>query len=796
MFLLVLNVFVVIISKNCHASFLDDNFIGGASTVAFVGHSCRDKYEYLITKSYSVAKRTRKPRCTESRRPPREGITSRNLFSFNLNNNGGKNEKEEEVNFGTAAVKDKMNVGESNSPLPWVAKNLMIIDRRQGMTRKSKEMVNGSIGDMNNVGIDYSFDKNGSNVTDNNSNRIPSNSFPLASIINVEALLMASGKIPLEEAESDPGTALLMDMISESGRQSVINSSTRNDLGESTTTNGIELSWDAFLGNIRQSVKEVADKNALNGALGPRSDLSISTDYVLNQAIQGIESFLNDAAASFSQERVQNLILAATRSLAVDQSADVLKSAIDNIVATAENLAREQGVDVSEAAAQARATTKYTTEFLRVANGVLLSGYVQGGEFRKQLQEEVAKEMNISLSQSKMMSKPLFHRFSSVQSIPEEDYNHVARKGVEMAKLAGAIYQDTIPTIHELRHALVANGTSADVAWMVTDSIGYDDDFKIASSDFKGNPMLIRTIIIRGFDASDEKVDRERLVQRICNARSVPLSSKFKNIMVHEGLLEVARIVYKDIKPFIDLAGTTHKIVLNGHSIGGALSNLILMIVTAEYGVVVAQEKFIRIYTFGSPPVAVSNNYVLESPKECSILQELGLPSDMVYGYIKPWDPIVRLFSPIDPMYPLIEDLGEDGLTLYATGPPRTLRPVTRAILESWESWPTFRDNNRPVMKQNYRSIGLQHLLMPDPGRYLTDRLITVNVNAYPVDEVLRISPEQLYDALEEAFPLDVFSISLVPTAIRSFIHHFFPAYTQGFEAYTTKEEEKKKKNK
>jgi hypothetical protein len=147
-------------------------------------------------------------------------------------------------------------------------------------------------------------------------------------------------------------------------------------------------------------------------------------------------------------------------------------------------------------------------------------------------------------------------------------------------------------------------------------------------------------------------------------------------------------------------------------------------------------------------------------------------------------------------MYPLIEDLGEDGFTLYATGPPRTLRPITRAILESWESWPTFRDNNRPVMKQNYRSIGLQHLLMPDPGRYLTDRLITVNVNAYPVDEVLRISPEQLYDALEEAFPLDVFTISLVSTAIRSFIHHFFPAYSQGFEAYITKEEEKKKKKK
>jgi len=128
-----------------------------------------------------------------------------------------------------------------------------------------------------------------------------------------------------------------------------------------------------------------------------------------------------------------------------------------------------------------------------------------------------------------------------------------------------------------------------------------------------------------------------------------------------------------------------------------------------------------------------------------------------------------------------------------ASGPPRTLRPITRAILESWENWPSFRDNNRDVMKQDFTSIGVQHLLMPDPGRYLTDRLLTVNVNAYPVDEVLRVSSDELYDALTVAFPLDIFSISLVPTAIRSFIHHFFPAYAEGFEAYITKEQKKMK---
>ncbi len=91
-------------------------------------------------------------------------------------------------------------------------------------------------------------------------------------------------------------------------------------------------------------------------------------------------------------------------------------------------------------------------------------------------------------------------------------------------------------------------------------------------------------------------------------------------------------------------------------------------------------------------------------------------------------------------------------------------------------------------MDQEYHSIGVQHLLMPDTGRYLTDRLISVNVNSFPIDDVLRVSSKDLYHALEKAFPLDTFTISLVPTAIRSFIHHFYPAYTD-FAQYANKRE-------
>lgn len=137
----------------------------------------------------------------------------------------------------------------------------------------------------------------------------------------------------------------------------------------------------------------------------------------------------------------------------------------------------------------------------------------------------------------------------------------------------------------------------------------------------------------------------------------------------------------------------------------------------------------------------------------------------------------MRLFSEIDSLYPLLGDMSDDGVTVYASGPPRTLRPITRAIFESWEGWPLFRDTFRSTVSQNYTSVGVQHLLLPDSVRYLSDRFVAANINVPPVEHILRISSKELLPALARNFPLDTFRISFVPTAIRAFIHHFYPAY-------------------
>ena len=135
-------------------------------------------------------------------------------------------------------------------------------------------------------------------------------------------------------------------------------------------------------------------------------------------------------------------------------------------------------------------------------------------------------------------------------------------------------------------------------------------------------------------------------------------------------------------------------------------------------------------------------------------------------------------------LYPLFGDVGIDGVSLYSSGPPRTLRPITKALWEAWDGWPQFRD----IMVKNglgdYTSVGIQHIFLPDSTRYLSDRFLSVNVTVPPVETILRISPRELLPALQSVFPLDTFEVSFLPQAIRSFIHHFYPAYSSMWTDY------------
>ena len=234
---------------------------------------------------------------------------------------------------------------------------------------------------------------------------------------------------------------------------------------------------------------------------------------------------------------------------------------------------------------------------------------------------------------------------------------------------------------------------------MVTDSVADESDFLL---DAKSRSILVRTVAIRGYDASDEDVDRVRLLNMICTANSTTLGP----LRVHEGMLSIARELLADIKPYIDWTSPNHKLVFTGHSIGGALSILLVAMLTVERGVKFVEEKVLRVYSFGSPPIFEYPEGIASTDSDCAILSSLGLEKDIVYAYNQPWDPIVRLFTKIDPLYPLIDDIGDDGVTPWVSKQSCVSSVTTFEILQlaasSSGQWP---DQNPEADRQSSAGV-------------------------------------------------------------------------------------------
>jgi len=85
----------------------------------------------------------------------------------------------------------------------------------------------------------------------------------------------------------------------------------------------------------------------------------------------------------------------------------------------------------------------------------------------------------------------------------------------------------------------------------------------------------------------------------------------------------------------------------------------------------IQRRRVLRVFTYGSPPIfeieSISKVKVnsIGGSNACPVLDAFDLPTDFVYSYNQPWDPIVRLFSQHDPLYPLIDDLGEQNDYLF-----------------------------------------------------------------------------------------------------------------------------------
>lgn len=414
--------------------------------------------------------------------------------------------------------------------------------------------------------------------TDSRGGFIP---IPLANLINVEAILMMNGEKTLDSTQD-------LEMYTTTGVLSNETTSTLALLNVTNTTSSTtedgssplailpdleELAnWEELAKNIRQSVADAG--SGTSQAIGGK------TDALLKEASSRIEYFVTEASTAISPNAVKDLVQRAGRALASQGEGD--------LVQVAAKLAREQGLNVSEAAERAKQTTEYTTNLVQIANGLLQNGYARGDKVK----EKSSDTADTVVETKDDSNKALFSDFETAKIVSPSLQKSFVAKAAELGSICGAIYQETVPRTLGLGHSIVANSTTQDVSWMVTDCIATRNDFEEqeSSPSFRrrddnekdgSKPMLVRTITIRGFDASDESIDRELLLNRICTANPEALEN---GVICHSGLVDIARAIYKDIKPYIDLTAPEHGLVLTGHSVGGSLSVLMLLLMVEDYG--------------------------------------------------------------------------------------------------------------------------------------------------------------------------------------------------------------------
>jgi len=303
---------------------------------------------------------------------------------------------------------------------------------------------------------------------------------------------------------------------------------------------------------------EKSDQSSLS-SLAPMSD---------NQVRDGVssllEGFLSDTTSALGPTTMQALVSNVTQLLfasAVEESSEVAQS--DKLdLSLVSDFALGSGVDVNLAAGQASELTRDTFELLQFSSNVLNEGYFPKRSIHK---EDGSNAIS---------SNALFNGFD-VDMVTKSD--PVMLQAAEMAALSAAIYQTRmIKILHQYGHSLVHNMTTANIAWLVTDSV-----MKPTNTNGMDDPCILRTIVLRGYDASDESVDREGLVAEICNATRTRLMN---GIEVHQGLLAIAEELYDEIVPYIDMASPSHKIAFAGHSIGGSLSNILIMLLCKRRG--------------------------------------------------------------------------------------------------------------------------------------------------------------------------------------------------------------------
>lgn len=346
----------------------------------------------------------------------------------------------------------------------------------------------------------------------------------LSGMINIEALMAAANvtaanmtaDVEEDRMKSDSMQDIDSTRTSDAAKQNSLAQLDTNVVSDALNFLDGSMRWERIMQQVQKKNESSRELDApKNDNVGLMSDLvkpdilqagkSSDVDKILGEATKRLELAVNSVSSTFSPSAIQGLVLQASKTLALQEASG--------------NLTLAAKIVIDQASKAPRATAKYTAELIEFANTTLAGGMT-----------------------------PLFKNYESVKAVSSLDWRRIIKKGSEYGAISGAIYENSVTNMHSLGHSIVAQGKTSDIAWMITDSIQQSQDF---DEEAKDEPVMVRSFIFRGFDASDDGVDRECLLNRICAADPVSLGNS--TILVHQGMFEVASSLYEEIEGYISL---------------------------------------------------------------------------------------------------------------------------------------------------------------------------------------------------------------------------------------------------
>ena len=116
-------------------------------------------------------------------------------------------------------------------------------------------------------------------------------------------------------------------------------------------------------------------------------------------------------------------------------------------------------------------------------------------------------------------------------------------------------------------------------------------------------------------------------------------------VKVHQGMYEAALAVYNDILPVVQqhlASSPTAKVCLTGHSLGGALASLLMLMMVWRGDV--PPGRFSPCFTFGAP-AAFYDQQVHGGSEDMGIMKRLGLSKQMLVNVMMHLDIVPRSFA-------------------------------------------------------------------------------------------------------------------------------------------------------